>query len=413
MSHLDRRRAELLMSEAGVDALILFSPESFSYATGAAPGVATMWRKTGAVAVLVPADAGAPETAIVSDLFARNFRDASHIEDVRESPIWVETTSLERVDPDVTPERLIRSAWKDAGRSEGFNRPTTFDPLICFRHLADALSERGLSRGRIGFEAAAVSIRDFPDLSAALGDVELVDASEVVARLKMVKSTREIGNLRQAVAIAECGIGAVRDAITEGVTRNELAAAWTVAIHNHPERASLSGAWEYISVGPDPWGGNAAARTGDQIKVDVGCLVEDYTSDSGRTFVLGPPTVLQARLYGALCRGFAAGSELLRPGVALSEVHRVTLDAIRGAGFPGYTRGHFGHGLGAGLGSEEWPFISADASLVFEPGMVMAFECPWYIDGLGGMIVENQLLITETGHEMMNTLPLDLVEIAV
>ncbi len=413
MAHLDRRRAELLMSEVGIEALILFSPESFSYATGAAPGVATMWRKTGAVAVLVPADAGAAETAIVSDLFAKSFRDVSHIEDVRESPIWVETTSLDRVDPDVTPEGLIRSAWKDAGRSERFNRPTTFDPLICFRHLADALSERGLVKGCIGFEASAVSIRDFSDLKAALGDVELVDASDVVARLKMVKSAREIASLRQAVAIAECGICAVRDAIAAGVTRNELAAAWAGAIHSHPERASLTGAWEYISVGPDLWGGNAAAQAGDLIKVDVGCLVDGYTSDSGRTFVLGPPGNLQARLYGALFQGFVAGSELLRPGVALSEVHRVTLDAIRRAGFPGYTRGHFGHGLGAGLGSEEWPFISADASVVFEPGMVMAFECSWYINGLGGMIVENQLLITNTGHEMMNTLPLDLSEIAI
>ena len=88
-----------------------------------------------------------------------------------------------------------------------------------------------------------------------------------------------------------------------------------------------------------------------------------------------------------------------------------SLAAIRAAGFPGYSRGHFGHGLGAGLGSEEWPFISARSDVVLEPGMVMAFECPWYIDGLGGMIIENQLLITETGHEMMNDLPLDLVRI--
>jgi Xaa-Pro dipeptidase len=413
MAHLDRRRAETLMSEAGIDALILFSPESFTFATGAAAGVATMWRNTGAVAVLVPADAEAPETVIVSDLFAKSFREISHIEDVRESPIWVETTSLDRVDPDVTPEELIQSAWHDTGRSEGFNRPTTFDPLICFRHLADALSERGLIKGRIGFEASAVSIRDFADLTTALSHVELLDASDVVARLKMVKSAGEIGNLRRAVTIAESGICAIRDAIAEGVTRTELAAAWSRAIHSHPERNSLSGAWEYISVGSDPWGGNAAAQAGDLIKVDVGCLVDGYTSDSGRTFVLGPPSDLQARLYGALDEGFTAGSELLRPGVVLSDVHRVTLDAIRKAGFPGYSRGHFGHGLGAGLGSEEWPFISADANVVFEPGMVMAFECPWYINGLGGMIIENQLLVTDTGHEMMNALPLDLTEIVI
>ncbi|MGI9356933.1 MAG: M24 family metallopeptidase, partial [Rhizobiaceae bacterium] len=179
-----------------------------------------------------------------------------------------------------------------------------------------------------------------------------------------------------------------------------------------PDHASLSGSWEYISVGANPWGGNAAVEPGDLIKVDVGCLVAGYTSDTGRTFVLGPPTDLQARLFDALLQGYSAGTGLLRPGVALSKVHQAVLNAIRVAGFRDYTRGHFGHGLGVGPGSEEWPFISADADTVFEPGMVMAFECPWYINGLGGMIVENQLLITEHGHEMMNTLPLALAEVA-
>jgi len=411
MAHLNRKRAQDLMSEQGLDALLLFSPESFSHATGAAAGVAAMWRRAGAVAVVVPADASLPETAVVSDLFARSFGRISHIQDIRESPIWVETTRLDGIDTDQPPEAVIRAAWAGAGRMDGFNRPTTFDPFVCYRHLADALAERGLSKGRIGIEASFLSMRNHGDLASVLPGVTLLDADAVLARLKMVKSPTEIANLRQAVTIAEHGICAVRDAAAPGVTRNDLSTEWRRAIRGHPETAALSGAWEYISVGPDPWGGTAAAQPGDLIKVDVGCLVEGYTSDTGRTFVLGPPTPLQARLFEALIGGFKAGSALLRPGVALSEVHRVTLQAIRGAGFPGYTRGHFGHGLGAGQGSEEWPFISADADAMFEPGMVMAFECPWYIDGLGGMIVENQLLITDTGHEMMNALPLGLTQI--
>ena len=413
MAHLDRQRASRLMSQAGIDALILFSPESFSYATGTAPGVATMWRQAGAVAVMVPLDSNMPETAIVSDLFAKQFLKNSHIKDVRESPIWVETTNIDHLDPDQAPESLIRSAWQGAGRSQGFERPTTFDPQICFRHLADALSERGLSKKTIGFEASAISMLDFPKLKEAFGNVDLVDATKVVARLKMVKSASEIACLRQAVKIAEIGIRAVHDAIAQDVTRDQLAAVWSAAIKRHPDQAALSGSWDYISVGPDPWGANASAQPGDLIKVDVGCLVDGYTSDSGRTYVLGPPEKLKIRLHEALKQGFIAGSALLRPGIALAQVHRATQNAIREAGFHGYTRGHFGHGLGAGLGSEEWPFIAADATVVFEPGMVMAFECPWYIDGLGGMIIENQLLITETGHEMMNALPLDLVEVAI
>jgi Xaa-Pro aminopeptidase len=399
------------MSEAALDALILLSPESFRYATGASPGVATMWRNAGAVAALVPADDTLEEAAIVSDLFAPSFRSTSHITDVRESPIWVETTNLEGADPDLGPDDVVAEAWHSAGRPLDFQRPETFDPDICYRHLADILAERGLDRARIGFEASAISARDIGAFKSTLHAAELVDASELIARLKMVKSAEEVAHLRLAVRIAESGIGALRKAIEPGVTRNELADVWNTSVRDHRDSDALSGTWEYISVGKNPWGGNAAASAGDLIKVDVGCLVNGYTSDTGRTFVLGTPGTAQTRLFDALMQGFIAGSELLRPSVPLRDVHYATLTAIRAAGFPGYSRGHFGHGLGAGLGSEEWPFISARSDVILEPGMVMAFECPWYMDGLGGMIIENQLLITETGHEMMNDLPLDLVAI--
>lgn len=409
MAGLDRKRAGQLMTDAAIDAVIFLSPESFLYATGASPGVATMWRRAGAVAALVPADAGLTEAAVVSDLFAPAFRRTSHVTDVRESPIWVETANLEDADPDLSPEESVARAWRSAGRPDGFQRPETFDPLLCYRHLADTLSERGLDGGRIGFEASAISARDVGTLKAALGNADLVDASDLIARLKMVKTKDEIAHLRLAVGIAETGIRALQAAIEPGTTRDALADVWKRAILACKDSGALSGAWEYVSVGKNPWGGNATVHRGDLIKVDVGCLVNGYTSDTGRTFVVGAPSPTQARLFDALMRGFSAGSELLRPGVPLSEVHGATLTAIRAAGFPGYTRGHFGHGLGAGLGSEEWPFISAQSETILEPGMVMAFECPWYVDGLGGMIIENQLLITETGHEMMNTLPLDLI----
>lgn len=411
MAYLDRHRAEAQLTAAGLDALILLSPESFYYASGAAAGVATMWRTAGAVAILIPADANEPEAAIVSDLFAEMFSHHSHIQDVRESPIWVETATINSTDNRLSATDLIQSSWTAAGRKSDFNRPATFDPSVCYQHLSDVLRERNLSAGRIGFEGSALAVNDFGEFREAFPKAELVDATEVLAKIKMVKSDNEIRNLRQAVALAEIGIQHIRDAIDEGVTRNDLSKKWQSAIGQPSTDIALTGAWEYISVGPNPWSGNKAIERGDLIKVDVGCLVDGYTSDTGRTFVFDRPSQVQTELFGALLAGFTAGSALLHPGAALSEVHRVTLAAIRAAGFPSYTRGHFGHGLGAGVGSEQWPFISADAATVFEPGMVMAFECPWYINGLGGMIIENQLLITDDGHEMMNSLPLGLTQI--
>jgi Xaa-Pro aminopeptidase len=393
MAHLDRVRAERLMTQAGLDAVLLLSPESFRYATGAAPGVGTMWRRAGAVAVLLPCEAKAAAMAVVSDLFAAPVRRAGAVTDLRPTPLWVETGEGGRF------------------RGTGTARPETFDPALCWAHVAQALAERGLVRGRIGVEMDAISARDWPMLAQALPGAVLTDASELVARLKMVKSPAEIALLRQAVTLAERGIAAVRDAAAPGVSRDELSDVWSRTIAAERGDAPLSGAWDYISVGPDPWGGNAVARRGDVIKVDVGCLMDGYTSDSGRTFVLGPPSADQARAYAALHAGFRAGLAVLGPGVALSHVHRVTEKAIRAAGIEGFTRGHFGHGLGAGLGSEEWPFISAASPVLAEPGMVLAFECPWYVTGLGGFIVENQLLVTKDGIEVMNRLPDALVEL--
>lgn len=408
MPDLDRARAQRLMTQAGLDALILFSPEAFRHATGAGPGVATMWRREGAVAVLIPADAALPETAVISDLFAPAFRSVSPIADLRETPIWVEALTMEHPESNAPARAQFAPLWQGKDRPAGNRRPETFDALNCYRHLRDALTEKGLMRGRIGVELEAVSARGFPALVEALAPATLIDATDVAQGLRAVKSATEIAHLRAAVGLAEQGIAAVRAAITPGVTQSGLSAIWRETIARLGPGSGLTGAWDYISVGPDPWGGDATALRGDLVKVDVGCLVAGYTSDSGRTFVLGPPSRLQSGVWDALRAGFEAGLPLLTPGTPLAEVHRVTEAAIRARGLDGYTRGHFGHSLGTGPGSEEWPFISASATALVEAGMVLAFECPFYIKGLGGMILEDQIEITESGPVPMNRFPRDL-----
>ena len=410
-AYLDRKRAESLMQTAGMDALLLLSPEAFRHATGALPGVATMWRQAGAVAVLVPADANVDEAAVASDLFASAFRRASHITDLRISPIWVEagTAPAEHEPDDVAAQ--MRRLWQAEGRGDDFARPTTFDAQITWRHLRDALADRGLQNARIGVEMAAIAASDWAALQTELAPAQLVDGTRIARELRAVKSPDEIGFLRQAVGLAEHGIEAVRDAIAPGVLRSELAAVWQEAVNAKKGALPLTGSWEYISVGADPWGGDARARPGDLIKVDVGCLIEGYTSDTGRTFTLGNPSSAAAQIHKALMTGFEAGFACLTPGTPLSEVHRITTEAIRAQGFTGYARGHFGHGLGTGPGSEEWPFIAADAETCITPGMVLAFECPWYITGLGGFIIEDQIEITETGPVSMNRLQRGLVSL--
>ncbi|MCV9966289.1 Xaa-Pro peptidase family protein [Pararhizobium sp. BT-229] len=413
MAHLDRNRASRAMQAAGLDALLLLSPESFAYATGAPAGVAAMWRRCGAVAAVVPADTALTEAAVVTDLFEAAFRASSAIADIRINPIWVETADIRGMDAG-SPEELIAAAWARQGRPAGFQRPETFDAATGFRLAAELLAARGLDKSRLGVEFDGLSVTDFRLLASALPDAELVDATDLVRRLKMIKSSTEIGYLRTAVELSEAGIVALRETIDIGISRDALAAAWETGVRAEVARRNvqnLTGLWEYVSVGQNPWTKGRVVEQGDLIKVDVGCLIAGYTSDTGRTFVYGKPSSLQARLFGALQTAYDAGLPLLKPGIAMSEVHKVTTEAMAKAGFPGYTRGHFGHGLGASLGSEEWPFLSRQSDVIIEPGMVLAFETPWYVDGVGGMIIENQLLITADGHEIMNRLPSGLVSL--
>ncbi|KQS72055.1 hypothetical protein ASG39_19925 [Rhizobium sp. Leaf371] len=414
MAYLDRDRAARLMAAAGLDALLLFTPEGFTYATGASPGVGTMWRRAGAVAALVPADPALAIGAVISDLFAESFRASSVVTDIRVHPLWVETADIRPHDGALPVPKLIAAAWAGAGRDSGFARPETFDASHGFRLAGDLLASRKLQAARVGVELDSLSVSDFSLLTEALPDCRLMDGSDVLRQLKMVKSSQEIEHLRTAVRLSEIGIGALAAAITPGQTRDALAHVWTSAVQTAArvqDIRNLTGHWEYVSVGENPWSRGGVVETGSLIKVDVGCLVQGYTSDTGRTFVCGEPTAMQSKLFDALSQAFDAGLAHIRPGNEMRTVHQAATAAMARAGFPGFTRGHFGHGLGAGLGSEEWPFFSATSRVVLEPGMVVAFETPWYVDGVGGMIIENQLLITPEGHEVMNALPWGLISV--
>jgi Xaa-Pro aminopeptidase len=415
MGYLDRARAGRLMAEAGLDALVLLTPEGFAYATGVPGGPAFMWRRAGAAAALVPADPALAEAAVVYDLLAPRFRAASGIADVRTHPIWVETDDLSHLDHGTNdPAAALAENHRRAGRPQGFRRPQTFDAKACFAHLRDQLAERGLIEGRIGLEFNLLSVADHAALKAAIPEAKWVDGTRTLALARMVKNAAEIAHLRTAVELSEAGTAELVRAIAPGITRNALAAAWRAGVDAASAArgvGNLTGVWEYVSVGPNPWGGDAVARRGDLVKVDVGCVIAGYSSDAGRTYAVGGASPLQRRLFGALAEAFAEGSAAIKPGNLLSDVFHAVQGGLARAGFPEFTRGHFGHGLGANVGSEEWPFISADSAIPMEPGMVLAFETPWYVDGVGGMIIEDQMLVTETGHEPMSRLPRELREI--
>lgn len=396
------------MEAAGVDAMLLASPESFAYVTGAPAGVAANWRRLGPATAVLPADPAKPVGAVVSDLFAAA---AAGCDPLRVSPIWVDASSvLPFLPSDESAGALIARA--DAARGADFRRPATFDRSEALVLLREVVQAMGLSQARIAVELRAVPAADAPALAAALPDAVLSDGSNLLDRLRAVKSPREVALLREAGAITEAALAALIPAIRPGVTRAELGRAFLADVAARRASAPLT-AWEYVGFGPSPWSTRDPLQPGDVLKADVGAVVGGYTADLARTFTVGPALRHARELHAALLAGFRAGRSMFRPGARLADIHRTVMRAVHDAGFPSYARGHFGHGLGASIWSEEWPYTAADSEAVLEPGMVMAFEAPWYVDGIGGVIIEDMLLITDDGAETLagDALPHDLIEL--
>lgn len=397
MSDIDRARAARLMAAAGLDAIVLAKPESYVWATGAPAGVSAQFRRAGAALALVPSDAGAKLAAVVSELFAPPSRAALGAAQVRTHPDWVETADIRRwTDSNLTAAELFERAQRESGRPSGFARPATFDPRMAFRELGGLLGERGLARARIGLDLDFWPAADFRLLAETFPEIAWIDASDTIDAIKAVKSDSERRKLRAAAGLAEAGMRAALAAVGEGVHRDAIAEAWRSGVVAESARTGIrpNGMWEYTTVGPLPWTGGGPLGRGDVLKFDVGCLVDGYSSDSGRTYVLGAPDHRARDIMAALGDAFSAGLEVLKPGRRFGEVHARATAAMHKAGFASFSRGHFGHNLGRDTFCEVAPFIARDSGIEIEPGMVLAFETLLYVDGIGGFIIEDQFEIT-------------------
>ena len=266
MSDIDRVYAESLMRDAGLDALVLFQPEAFRYAIGAPAGVAAMWGRAGAAIAVVPADPKSHLAAIASDHAASAILKAMPGIDLRTHRIWIDSV-------DITGAQTV-SEINDAYVRSGMTgaRPETFDRSTAFHLLADLLEERGLSTASVGADLEFVPVADFEALKRILPDVTFVDGSQVLRRMRAVKSIREIERLRNASNAAEAGLLRMMTVVKPDAPVSELSSAWKAGAQEGAEAGgfSLSGHWDYISVGPNLSDTTATVTPGALIKADVG-----------------------------------------------------------------------------------------------------------------------------------------------
>ena len=413
---LDRKRASELMAAAGLDAIIVQSPEHVYYATGYRPWVQNLYRRAGYGGAVVPVDPRAPAGTTITDIEADHFRRAvgAYIPLVRTFPFW---TAYGDVDPDAAardPFATLGAAQRGASDAVAGQ----VDRESATAELSALIRDMGLDGPgvRLGLEWAFTGADVLGWLRTALPQVTWQDGTRVLAELRMIKTQREIDALRAATALAESGIrGALAD-LHPGLTAREVVQSYQRAVLCDPAIAGLDVGVQRLSLraGPNVLSAEAYAThrlaPGDVLFMDAGVDVNGYRSDMGRTAIFGaPPTDAQQRIYDALRTGQQAMRALLRPGTPSSELFWAGQRAVWDRGLRAYVRGNLGHGIGLDP-QPELPIVSKEDPYVLTAGMVISLEAPYYIHGLGALQIEDTYLITDAGAEQWTQLPASLLE---
>ncbi|MHC5024660.1 MAG: M24 family metallopeptidase [Planctomycetota bacterium] len=267
--------------------------------------------------------------------------------------------------------------------------------------------QRGL--GRIGFQADHVTVARRDALAAAIGDEHIAPTSGLVMSLRMLKDELEIAVIERAITMQQEALRATLADLRLGMTESDLCARLE---YEMKLRGAVGASFEpIIGSGPNSsvihyMTGHAPIERGCLL-VDWGAAVDGYCSDLTRTFGVGHlPDRLQ-EVYGIVLEAQLAAIAACRPGRTCAEIDAVARDVITQAGYGE----QFGHGLGHGLGMdvhEEPYFNDLQTDVVLEPGMVMTVEPGIYLPGVGGVRIEDDVLVTKDGCRVLSDWPKDL-----
>ena len=272
--------------------------------------------------------------------------------------------------------------------------------------FARACAELGLRR--VGFEASGVTYRTYQDLSR--GEAELVPTTDEVERLRWVKDPFEIRGLEGAQEIADQAFDLIVPTLAEGMTEYEVAFELDMAMRRlGAENISFDSivAFGENAAEPHHRPTRRPLRRGDVVKMDFGSVVDGFHSDMTRTVALGEPDPRLREIHQIVLRAQQAGIDAVRAGAVGGDVDRSARQVIEEAGFGE----RYGHSLGHGVGLEvhEGPSLRAGGQDVLPEGAVVTVEPGVYVGGLGGVRIEDMVLVTADGCRVLPRSPRELM----
>jgi Xaa-Pro dipeptidase len=215
--------------------------------------------------------------------------------------------------------------------------------------------------------------------------------------------------MRRAAAVPERVLAEAMTQFKPGMTEMEVAGLiMRVSLNqNLKEMASYPLVQTGLSAAfPHAYAGGRAVQKGDLMVIDFGAVVDDYASDITRTIAVGEPPDEMKNIYEVVKQANEAGRAAVRPGTTCEDVDRAAREVIEQAGYGKYFTHRTGHGLG--LEGHEPPYIVKGNKTVLQPGMTFTVEPGIYIEGKGGVRIEDDVVVTKDGGESLTTFSRDL-----
>jgi len=257
----------------------------------------------------------------------------------------------------------------------------------------------------VGFEAASVPYATWDTWQKQLAPTRLVPAADVIGRLRMVKSEDEIAHIREACGIADACLAHVSRMMQPGVCEFDISLDIEFFIRRSGAQIAFApGVTSGVrSAMPHGRATEKQLQEGDFVILDFGAQVEGYVSDITRTFVVGEPSERHRHVYESVLLAQTRCIEALVPGANGKDIHQLALDTLADAGLAQY----FGHGLGHGIGLEVHDpgrlHVTTDQPI--EVGQVWTIEPGVYIPDFGGVRIEDDVLVTAAGPEVLTRSP--------
>ena len=267
---------------------------------------------------------------------------------------------------------------------------------------------------RVGFEDDDVTVRRHAKLRELLPErIELVPAGGIVEEARLVKEPAEIERIRAAAALADDVYAWLQEIGIVGRTEREVATALEHRMRElgaeGPSFASIVASGERGAL-PHAAPADVPIARGTLVTLDIGARLDGYCSDCTRTWATGELPDDLAEAYALVRHAQEEAVAAVRPGPSGREVDAVARDIIAAAGHGE----HFGHGLGHGVGLEihEGPRLARTADGELAAGHVVTVEPGVYLPGRGGVRIEDLVVVTETGHEILSGTSKDLQTVA-